>query len=125
MVTMTTRAQHHYHDGFLHQAFAASPWLGAMLVVLIVVVGLLLALLTKAGRVLYVLPWYVRLALLATAGLGVFRLLSRRRATPDATPQPPGPPAARSRQPSWARRGRPTAGASTDRRVATQPAAAG
>lgn len=89
MVTMTTRAQHHYHDGFLHQVFVASPWLGATLVVLIVVVGLVLALLTKAGRVLNVLPWYVRLALLATAGLGIFRLLSRRRATPDGSWRPP------------------------------------
>lgn len=74
---MTSRGQHHYHDGFLHHVFATSPWLGATLVVLIVVAGLVLALVTKAGRVLEGMPWYVRLALLTTAGFGIFRLLSR------------------------------------------------
>lgn len=31
----------------------------------------------NAGRVLDGTPWYVRVALLATAGFGIFRLLSR------------------------------------------------
>jgi hypothetical protein len=87
---MTPRGRHHYHDGFLHHVFATSPWLGAMTVVLIVVVGLMLALITKAGRVLEGTPWYVRLALLATAGFGIFRLLSRkRRAMPNGIWHPP------------------------------------
>lgn len=84
------RVQRHYHDGFVHHVFATSPWLGAMIVVLIVFAGLVLALITKAGRVLEGIPWYVRLALLATAGAGVFRWLSRKsRAMPNDLWHPP------------------------------------
>ena len=46
--------------------------------------GLVLALLKKAGRVLDGTPLYVRLALLATASFWIFRLLSRKK---QATPQ--------------------------------------
>jgi hypothetical protein len=46
-------------------------------------VGLVLALIKAAGRVLEGTPWYVRLALLATASFGIFRVLNRKkRATP-------------------------------------------
>jgi hypothetical protein len=82
--------QHHHHNGVLQHAFATSPWLGAIVVALIVLVGLVLALIKKAGRVLEGTPWYVRLALLVTAGFGIFRLLSRtRRATPQGIWHPP------------------------------------
>jgi hypothetical protein len=75
--------QHRDHNGFLQHVFATSPWLGAIVVALIVLVGLVLALIKAAGRVLEGTPWYVRLALLATAGSGIFRVLNRkRRATP-------------------------------------------
>jgi hypothetical protein len=91
MMRMTLRGQHHYHDGFLHHVFAISPWLGAIVVVPIVVAGLTLALITKAGRVLEGTPWYVRLTLLAAAGFGIFRWLSReRRATPNDLWHPGG-----------------------------------
>ena len=76
--------RHHHHDGFLQHAFATSPWMGAIPVALIGLVGLVLALLKKAGRVLDGTPWYVRLALLATASFWIFRLLSRKK---QATPQ--------------------------------------
>ena len=71
--------QHHHYNGFLQHAFATSPWLGAMVVALIVLVGLVLALIKKAGRVLEGTPWYVRLALLVTAGFGIFWLPSRKK----------------------------------------------
>jgi hypothetical protein len=76
--------QHHHHNGFLQHAFETSPWLGAVVVALIVLVGLVLALIKKARRVLEGTPWYVRMALLVTAGFGIFRLLSRKK---QATPQ--------------------------------------
>jgi hypothetical protein len=71
--------EHRDHTGFLQHLFAASPWLGAIVVTLIVLVGLVLALIKAAGRVLDGTPWYVRLALLATAGFGIFRVLNRKR----------------------------------------------
>jgi len=75
--------QHRDHNGFLQYVFATSPWLGAIVVALIVIVGLVLALIKAAGRVLDGTPWYVRLALLAIAAFGIFRVLNRkRRATP-------------------------------------------
>jgi hypothetical protein len=75
--------QHRDHDGFLQHVFAASPWLGAIVLALIVLVGLVLALIKAAGRALDGAPWYMRLVLLATAGFGIFRVLNRkRRATP-------------------------------------------
>jgi hypothetical protein len=50
---------------------------------LIVLAGLVLALVKAAGRALDGTPWYMRLALLAAAGFGIFRVLNRRRrATP-------------------------------------------
>jgi hypothetical protein len=74
------RPGHHQHDnGFLRHAFATSPWLGALVIALIVLVGLVLAVIKKAGRILEGTPWYVRLALLVTAGLCFFRLLSRKK----------------------------------------------
>ena len=73
-----------HHHGFLQHAFATSPLLGAVVVTLIVFAGLMLALINKAARVLEDTPWYVRLALLVTAGFGIFRLLSRNK---QATPQ--------------------------------------
>jgi len=76
--------RHHHHNGFRQHVIATSPWPGAITVALIVLVGLVLALIKKAGRVLQGTPWYVRLALLVTAGIGIFRLLSRKK---QATPQ--------------------------------------
>jgi hypothetical protein len=82
--------QHHQHDGFLEHAFATSPWLGATVVVLIVLAGRVLALLKTARRILDGTPWSVRLALLVTASLGIFRLLSRKKqATPRRIQDPP------------------------------------
>jgi hypothetical protein len=52
--------QHQHRNGFLPHVFAISPWLGAVMVALIVVVGLVLALIKKAGRVLKGTLWYVR-----------------------------------------------------------------
>jgi hypothetical protein len=69
--------RHGHHDGFLQHAFATAPWLGAIVVAVIVLGGLAFALLRNAGRVLDGTPWYVRAALLVTAGFGIFRLLSR------------------------------------------------
>ena len=75
--------QHRDHDGFLQHVFAASPWLGAIGLALIVLLGLVLALIKAAGGALDRTPWYMRLALLATAGFGIIRVLNRRRrATP-------------------------------------------
>jgi hypothetical protein len=92
-VTMFRRyrpGQHHNHNGFLQHAFATSPWLGATVVALIVLVGLVLALIKTAGRGLEGTPWPVRLALLVTVGLGIFRLLSRKeQATPQRIQHPP------------------------------------
>jgi hypothetical protein len=76
--------QHDHHSAFLQHAFATSPLLGAIVVALIVFAGLVLALIKKAARVLEGAPWYVRLALLVTAGFGIFRLLGRKK---QATPQ--------------------------------------
>jgi hypothetical protein len=82
--------QQHDHNGFLQHAFAISPWLGAAAVALMVLMGLVLALIKTARRVLKGTPWPVRLALLATAGLGIFRLLSRReQATAQRIRHPP------------------------------------
>jgi hypothetical protein len=95
------RGQHHQHNGFLEHAFATSPWLGAAVVVLIVLAGLVVALLKTARRVLDGTPWSVRLALLVTAGMGIFRLLSRRnrpRRSASSTRQMAGnPPRHRTR----------------------------
>lgn len=78
--------RHRHHHGFLQHAFATSPWLGSIAVVLIVLVGLVLALMKQVGRVLVGIPRYVRVALLVTAGFGIFRLLSRREhAAPQGT----------------------------------------
>lgn len=75
--------QHRDHNGFLQHVFATSPWLGAIVIALVVILGLVLALIKAAGRVLDGTPWYVRLGLLATAAFGLFQVLNRkRRATP-------------------------------------------
>jgi hypothetical protein len=82
--------QHHHHNGFLQHAFAISPWLGATVVGLIVLAGLVLALIKRARLILEGIPWSVRLALLVTVGFGIFRLLSRKKqATPQRTQHPP------------------------------------
>ena len=74
---------HRDHNGFLQHVFATSPWLGALVVALIVIAGLVLALIKAAGRALDGTPWYLRLALVATAAFGTFRVLNRKgRATP-------------------------------------------
>jgi protein-S-isoprenylcysteine O-methyltransferase Ste14 len=84
------RPGHHYHNGFLQHAFATSPWLGAIVVALITLVGLVLALIKKAGRILENIPWYVRLALLVTAGFGIVRLLGQKKqARPPGVKHPP------------------------------------
>lgn len=71
--------RHQHHNGFLQHAFATSPWLGAIVVAVIVLVGMVLAGIKKAGRILEGTPWYVRLALLVTAGLGIFWMLSQKK----------------------------------------------
>lgn len=70
---------HHARDGFLPHLLAADPWLGVIMIAVIVLAGLVLALVKTTGRILEGIPWYVRLALLATAGFGISRLLSRNR----------------------------------------------
>lgn len=80
LLSIVVRALYHHgrrqqHDGFLRHTFAISPWLGAVAVALIVLGCLLLVLIKGAGRVVEGTPWYVRLALLATAGFGMFWLL--------------------------------------------------
>lgn len=75
--------QHHGRNGFLSHLLAAYPWLGVIVIVAIILVALLLALIKTTGRALAGTPWWIRLALLAAAGLGISRLFSRnRRATP-------------------------------------------
>jgi hypothetical protein len=78
--------------------FATSPWLGAMVLVVIVLGGLALALIRNAGRIIEDTPWYVRVALLAAAGFGLFRLLGRKNSgsapgtwVPPDTSQPTPP----------------------------------
>lgn len=79
MTTLLAQAvERHHQNGFLHHVFAVSPWLGALTVASIVVVGVVFALVKKAGRVLEGTPWYVRLVLLAAAAFGIFRLLNRK-----------------------------------------------
>lgn len=74
--------EHHRQNGFLQHVFAVSPLLGALTVASIVVVAVVFALIKRAGRVLEGTPWYVRLALLAAAGFGIFRLLRRKPVRP-------------------------------------------
>ena len=92
-VTMSRRyrpGQHHNHSGFLQHAFATSPWLGATVVALIVLVGLVLALIKTVRRGLEGTPRPVRLTPLVTVGLGFFRLLSpKEQATPQRIQRPP------------------------------------
>jgi hypothetical protein len=81
---------HHVRNGFLPHLLAADPWLGVIVIAAIAVAGLMLALIKTTGRILKGAPWYVRLALLASAGLGISRLLSRNRhaAPPQGTRYP-------------------------------------
>ena len=76
--------QHDHPNGFLQHAFATSPLPGAIVAALIVFAGLVLALINKAARVLEGTPRDVRLALLVTAGFGIFPLPGRNK---QATPQ--------------------------------------
>lgn len=69
----------HVRSGFLPHLLAADPWLGVIVIAVIVLAGLVLALIKTTGRILEGTPWYVRLALLAAAGFGISRLLSRDR----------------------------------------------
>jgi hypothetical protein len=80
-------ARHHHDSGFLSHLFATSPLLGTIVVIAIVIACFMLILLRAVGRVFEGTPWYVRLALLGTAGYGIFRLLSRQRLA--APPQGP------------------------------------
>jgi amino acid transporter len=77
--------QHRDRGGFLQHVFATSPWLGVIVITLIVIAVLVLASGKAIGRVLDGTPWYVRLALLATTAFGILRVLNRKsRATPEA-----------------------------------------
>jgi hypothetical protein len=80
----------HARNGFLTHLLAADPWLGVIVIAAIILAGLMLALIKTTGRILEGAPWYVRLALLATAGLGISRLLRRNRhaAPPQGTWHP-------------------------------------
>lgn len=72
------RPGRHPHHGFLQHLFATDPWLGVLVIAPIVVLGLILAVTKRAGRVLAGVPWYARVAMLAAAGFGIVRLLSRK-----------------------------------------------
>lgn len=78
MLARRYRPGQHDHNGFLQHAPATSPLPGAIVVALIVFAGLVLALIKKAARILEGTPWYVRLALLVTAGFGIVRLPGRK-----------------------------------------------
>jgi hypothetical protein len=69
----------HARNGFLPHLLAADPWLGVIVIAAIVLTCLMLALIKTTGRILEGTPWYVRLALLATAGFGISRMLNRNR----------------------------------------------
>jgi hypothetical protein len=82
VITATGRDRpgpHHARNGFLPHLLAADPWLGVIVIAAIVLAGLMLTLIRTTGRILEDTPWYVRLALLAAAGFGISRLLSRNR----------------------------------------------
>lgn len=82
LLVMTAGRDHagrpHGREGFLSHLVASDPWLGAIVIAVIVLAGLTLVLIKTTGRLLEGTPWYVRLALLAGAGFGVSRLLRRR-----------------------------------------------
>lgn len=69
----------HARNGFLSYLLTTDPWLGVIVIIAIVLAGLMLALIKTTGRMLESTPWYVRLALLASAGLGISWLLGRNR----------------------------------------------
>jgi phosphoglycerol transferase MdoB-like AlkP superfamily enzyme len=69
----------HARDGWLSHLLTTDPWLGVIVIIAIVLAGLMLALIKTTGRILEGAPWYVRLALLASAGLGISWLLGRNR----------------------------------------------
>lgn len=82
------RPGHIRQHGFLHSLFATSPWLGGIAVAALISAGLVLTILKKAGRVLEGTPWYVRLALLGTAILGIIRLMNKNKPGSAARPDP-------------------------------------
>jgi hypothetical protein len=69
----------HARDGFLSHLLTTDPWLGVIVIIAIIFAGLMLALIKTTGRILESTPWYVRLALLAPAGLGISWLFGRNR----------------------------------------------
>lgn len=69
----------HARHGFLSHLLTTDPWLGVVVIIAIVLAGLVLALIKTTGRILDRTPWHVRLALLASAGLGISWLLGRNR----------------------------------------------
>jgi hypothetical protein len=56
LVARRYRPGHQYHNGFLQHAFATSPWLGAIVIALITLVGLVLAPIKKAAASLKTSP---------------------------------------------------------------------
>jgi len=72
-----SHGSHHARHGFLAHLFASDPWLGVIVVAAMILAGVMLALIKTTGRILGRTPWYVRLALLASAGLAISRLLNR------------------------------------------------
>ena len=73
---------HHAHNGFVPHLLAADPWLGVIVIAVIILAGLMLTLIKATGRILDGTPWYVRLALLAAAGFAISRLRRNRHAAP-------------------------------------------
>ena len=69
----------HARDGFLSHLLTTDPWLGVIVIIVIVLAGLVVALIKTTGRILDSTPWYIRLALLASAALGISWLLRRNR----------------------------------------------
>ena len=77
--------QPHAGNGFLWHLLTTDTWLGVIVIIAIVLAGLMLAMIKATGRILSGTPWYVRLALLASAGLGISWLLGRNRRTPSGS----------------------------------------
>lgn len=87
----------HGDGGFLSHLFGSSSWLGTLATAGLIGLCVIYILVKKIGRVLFEgTPWYARLALLGTAGYGIYRLLGRGRAQrppwPAWPPPPPPPP---------------------------------
>lgn len=73
----------HARNGLLPHLFATDPWLGVLVIVAIILAALVLVLIKTTGRILTGTPWWVRLGLLAAAGVWISRRLSPdKRGTP-------------------------------------------